>query len=103
MGQVKAHTRKGKQVKAHSRKDLVANKPMKSWKKDKKMVVLATKNGVQKVIHFGQKGYRDFTQHKDPARKANYLSRSAGIMDKNGNKTANDKHSANYWSRKVLW
>ena len=28
-----------------------------------------------KTIHFGAKGYEDFTTHKDPKRKANYLAR----------------------------
>lgn len=28
-----------------------------------------------KRVHFGAKGYSDFTQHKDPDRKKNYLAR----------------------------
>ena len=28
-----------------------------------------------KTIHFGAQGYEDFTTHKDPKRKANYLAR----------------------------
>ena len=27
------------------------------------------------TIHFGAEGYQDYTQHKDPNRKKNYLSR----------------------------
>jgi len=46
---------------------------------------------------------QDFRQHKSQARRKSYLARSAGITDKNGNRTANDKNSKNYWSRKVLW
>ena len=61
-----------------------------------------TKKGYKK-IGFGLKGMQDFRQHKDPKRRASYLARSGGIKDKNGNLTKNNKNSANYWSRKVLW
>ena len=29
----------------------------------------------KKTVSFGAKGYSDFTQHKDPARKQRYLNR----------------------------
>jgi len=56
-----------------------------------------------KIIHFGQKGYQDYTMHKDSNRKKNYLTRSAGIRDKNGRLTKDNPLSPNYWSRKYLW
>jgi hypothetical protein len=71
----------------------------------KKMFVYVkadTKKGYKK-IGFGLKGMKDFTQHKDKKRRASYLARSGGIKDKNGNLTKNNKNSANYWARKVLW
>ena len=37
------------------------------------------------------------------AQQKSYLARSAGIRDKSGKLTANNKNSANYWSRKVNW
>lgn len=74
--------------------------PVKSNRKNKKFKVL-TPNG--NIIHFGQKGYEDFTQHKDEKRRKNYCKRSAGIKDKNGKLTKNNKESANYYSRKFLW
>ena len=44
----------------------------KSNKKDKQpMAVIDGK----KTIHFGQAGASDFTKHKDPDRKDNYISR----------------------------
>ena len=46
---------------------------------------------------------QDFTQHKDKARRENYLKRSGGIKDKSGRLTADNKNSANYWSRTILW
>lgn len=77
--------------------------PYQSTRKDKKAMVFAVKNGKGKVVHFGQKGYKDFRQHKDTQRRKSYLARSAGIRDKTGKLTKNDKFSANYWSRKILW
>jgi len=78
-------------------------KPMKSTKKGKKMMVYVMKNGKKTLIHFGDSNMKDFTQHKDEARRKSYLARSAGIRNKQGKLTKNDKNSANYWSRKVLW
>lgn len=69
----------------------------------KKMRVLAKKGDKVKVVNFGQRGYEDFTQHHDTERRANYLKRSGGIHNKSGKLTKNDKFSANYWARKVLW
>ena len=76
------------------------NKPRSSWKKDKKRVVLAKKGDQIKVIHFGQKGYGH--NYSEDARKS-YLARSAGIRDKSGKLTKDNKFSANYWARRVLW
>ena len=45
----------------------------------KKFVVLAKKGDQVKKVSYGARGYEDFRQHKDPARRANYLKRSAGI------------------------
>ena len=44
----------------------------KSNKKDKKL--MAVIDG-KKTIHFGAVGYSDYTKHKDPDRKDNYISR----------------------------
>ena len=81
-------------------------KPWKNTTKSKnKMWVYVrsdTKKGYKR-IGFGLKGMQDYRQHKDKKRRASYLARSGGIKDKNGNLTKNNKNSANYWSRKVLW
>ena len=66
-------------------------------------MVYVKKDGAKKLLHFGDASMQDFTQHKDKQRKKNYLNRSAGIKDKSGNLTANNKNSANYWSRKINW
>lgn len=80
------------------------NKPIPSTSKGKKMMVLASKtiDGERrvKIIHFGALGYGHNYSKKA---KENYLRRSAGIRNKKGELTMNDKWSPNYWSRKILW
>ncbi len=71
--------------------------------KGKKMSVYVMKDGKKRLINFGDANMEDFTQHKDKKRRASYLARSGGIKDKNGNLTKNNKNTANYWARKVLW
>jgi TFIIF-interacting CTD phosphatase-like protein len=78
-------------------------KPFKSSAKNKKFSVFVMKNGKKKLIHFGDTRYDDFTTHKDEKRRQNYLKRTAGIRDKDGNLTKDDKNSANYWARLRLW
>ncbi len=78
-------------------------KPFVSKAKGKKYSVYVMKDGKKRLINFGASDYEDFTQHKDKVRRKSYLARSAGIRDKNGNLTKDDKNSSNYWSRKVLW
>ncbi len=73
--------------------------PVKSTRKNKKLMVLTNKG----IIHFGDSNMEDFTQHKNKKRQISYCKRSAGIKDKQGNLTKNNKDSANYWSRKILW
>lgn len=80
------------------------DKPIKSTAKGKKMMVLASKviDGQRRVklIHFGALGYG---HNYSKEAKENYLRRSAGIRNKAGKLTKNDKWSANYWARKILW
>ncbi len=79
-------------------------KPMKSTKAGKKMMVYVMKNGKKTLIHFGQKGAPDFASGTaTKAQQKSYLARSGGIRNKQGKLTKNDKNSANYWSRKILW
>jgi len=78
-------------------------KPFPSKAKNKKMSVYVMKDGKRKLIHFGDTRYQDFTQHGDKKRRLNYLTRTKGILDKEGKPTYNNKNTANYWSRRVLW
>lgn len=41
--------------------------------------VFITPEGREKVVPFGQKGYSDYTKHKDKTRKQRYLKRHAGM------------------------
>jgi hypothetical protein len=67
-----------------------------SEKKDKKFCVVAPDG---KTVHFGQKGYDDFTKHQDEARRDNYLARATGIR---GN-WRNNKYCANSLAINLLW
>lgn len=78
------------------------NKIYNSTRKDKKKMVfvLNPKTKRVNVVHFGQRGY---CHDHSPQARERYLKRSAGIRDGKGRLTKNNKLSANYWARKVLW
>lgn len=74
------------------------NKPFNSLKKEKKKTVFVKnpKTGNIITVHFGQKGYSDFTQHKDKKRRASFRARHKC------NKK-DDKTKPGYWACKELW
>jgi hypothetical protein len=55
--------------------------------------------GPHKTVSFGAKGYQDFTQHKDPDRQDNYLTRHR----RNETWTKSGATTAGFWSRWLLW
>jgi len=63
-----------------------------SWAKNKKKVVCVD----NKLIHFGDKRYEDYTQHKDKDRRANFRARHNCDQKK-------DKSKAGYWACSELW
>ena len=63
----------------------------KSNRKNKKYQVTIPDN---KIIHFGDSRYEDFTTHKDPGRKENYLKRHT---------VSNDLNTASFWAANLLW
>lgn len=80
----------------------------KSTRKDKKLMTKIN----NKVVHFGNPNYQHYKDrtgyfskldHNDPVRRKNYLTRSAGIKDKQGNLTKDNPESPNYHARKILW
>ena len=77
------------------------NKPKRNTSGSRhKEVVLAKKDDEIKVVRYGHKDYGH--NYSEKARE-NYMARSAGIRDKSGNLTKDDKFSPNYWARKRLW
>ena len=52
-----------------------------------------------KLIHFGARGYEDYTMHKDERRKENYISRHASREDW----SPSGINTAGFWSRWLLW
>ena len=74
-------------------RDLPCNSPRRSVKGGKQSVVKACAGGKEKVIRFGDANMS--IKKSQPERKKSYCARSAGI------KGANNKLSANYWSRRA--
>jgi hypothetical protein len=50
-----------------------------SHRKEKKWDAVFVKDGKEYAVPFGQKGYSDFTKHKNVTRKARYLKRHSGM------------------------
>lgn len=70
-----------------------------SHKKEKKWdAVFVKPDGREIVTPFGQKGYSDFTKHKDVTRRARYLKRHKGMGE-----NWNDPTTPGALSKWVLW
>ena len=67
----------------------------KSDKPEKKYMALVN----NKKVHFGAKGYSDFTKHKDEERKQRYINRHK----QNENFTKSGIDTPGFYSRWVLW
>lgn len=63
---------------------------------DKKYAVVAPDSTIR--IDFGAKGYSDYTKHKDPERKQQYLYRHAREDHSPGG-----IYTAGFWARWLLW
>ena len=72
---------------------------VRSWRKFKKFAALTPRGWV----HFGDTRYKDYTQHKDKARRLAYLKRASRIRDKRGRLTINNPYSPNYYAARYLW
>ena len=84
------------------RRKIILNKPMPSTRRDKKLMVFVKnpKTGRVNTIHFGQKGFKS---NISKVSRKKFLARSAGIKDKRGRLTKDNKLKANYWTREILW
>ena len=65
-----------------------------SDRKEKKYMAIVDN---KKTIHFGAKGYEDFTKHKDKERKERYLARR-----KKG-ESWNNPLTASFYATNLLW
>jgi hypothetical protein len=72
-------------------------KIVKSPKKDKKYRAVFIKNGREKNVDFGAKGYQDYNIHKDPERKKRYINRHKS------RENWRDPTTAGALSRYILW
>ena len=72
-------------------------KIVKSDRADKKLKAVFNVDGKEVTTHFGQKGYSDYTIHKDDIRKNLYIKRHRV------NENFKDVTSAGALSRWVLW
>ena len=63
--------------------------------------VTSTKKGPKvqrtKCVQFGDRRYSNYTKHKDPKRKANYLKRHRKAEN------WRDMGSAGFWAKHLLW
>ena len=85
------------------KKDKPLYKPVHSLVKGKKGSVFVMKDGKKRLIHFGDSSMTDKRKGASKEQIKSYRARSAGIKNKEGKLTKNDKNSANYWSRKINW
>ena len=70
--------------------------PYKSDKSNKKFYIITYDN---KKVYFGSAGMSDYTIHKDPIRKFNYIKRH----QKRENWTKSGINTPGFWSRWYLW
>ena len=79
-------------------KKIGLNKPVKSLKKEKKKMVCVKDKDKTKLIHYGAKGYEDFTMHKDKERRKRFRKRMGCDPVSELNKA-----SAKFWACEDLW
>jgi hypothetical protein len=72
----------------------------KSTRSEKKYAVTVIRpDGRRKTVHFGQKGYSDYTKHKDKERMGRYNSRHKSREDW----TKAGVDTAGFWAKWILW
>lgn len=71
----------------------------KSHNKEKKWdAVFLRQDGSEFAVPFGQKGYSDYTKHKDKTRRKRYIDRHSGMGE-----NWNDPTTPGALSRYILW
>lgn len=59
-----------------------------------------------RTVHFGRKGYSDYTIHKDAARMKRYLTRHGARGTRSSRREnwgRSGQYTAGFWSRWLLW
>lgn len=79
------------------RRKLPCNKPRRAPAgSPKKYVVRACQSGKSRTIRFGQRGYQDYLQHKNPKRRKKFKKRHRCAEKKN-------KLTAGWWACNYNW
>ena len=73
----------GGSVKKKSVKKLKCGQVGRSWRKNKKKYKVVCAQGKKKAVHYGQKGYSDFTKHKNKKRRKSFRARHKCGQKKN--------------------
>jgi hypothetical protein len=83
---------------------LSPSKPSSAKNKKRYRLVTNTATGKTKKVNYGNSNYDNYGNgHRSEKRRNNYLTRSAGIRDKNGELTKDNPMSSNFLSRSDLW
>jgi hypothetical protein len=69
-----------------------------SHKKEKKWDAVFVKDGRTKIVPFGQKGYSDYTKHRDKTRRQRYIDRHSNMGE-----NWRDPATPGALSRYILW
>jgi hypothetical protein len=72
----------------------------KSTRPEKKWMAVF-ENG--KTVHFGARGYQDYTQHKDPERMRRYKLRHPSGKGKREQHGKSGIYTAGFWAMNLLW
>ena len=86
---------------------LSPSKPSTAKNKKRYRLVTNTETGRTKKVNYGYSPMQNYgsgkNTHKSEKRRDNYLARSSGIKDKQGNLTKDNPMSSNRLSREDLW
>lgn len=78
--------------------------PQRSSRSDKKyMVVVSYGDGRRRTIHWGDKRYQDYLEHKDKKRRKNFRQRHGGIKLKDGSRAVDNPLQAAYYAYRYNW
>lgn len=84
-------------------KDKKGSVIVKYWKSNRSNKKWATKRPDGRIIHFGQKGMKDYTQHHSKERRKRFRSRMSGIRLKSGSRAIDKRYSPAWLSFYVTW